>query len=132
MITLNADFHLPAGLNKISNPQLVPPNVAVSQLMSKPNVFSMALHIWSLSVSTRFVGCGVMAGKWFIYTDPKISELLQRMLSSGVLAINKWLTEIKQNLTSWNVSILYSPSSLGSWIYLVSQGVHKRPMSTVY
>ena len=63
MITLNAGFHLADGLTKISNPQMVPPNVTVSQLMSKPNVFAMALHIWSLSVSAGFVGCGVLAGK---------------------------------------------------------------------
>lgn len=63
VITSNADFHLSTKLNKISNPQLVPPNVTVSQLMSKPNVFSLALHIWSLSVSKGLAACGVMAGK---------------------------------------------------------------------
>lgn len=71
MITLNADFHVVDGLNKISNPQMVPPNVSVSQLMSKPNVFAMALYIWSLSVSTRLVGCGVVAGKMIYIHRPK-------------------------------------------------------------
>lgn len=63
VITLNADFHLPDGLDKNLNPQLPPPNVTVSQLMSKPHVSAMALHIWALSVSAGSAGCGVTAGK---------------------------------------------------------------------
>jgi hypothetical protein len=78
VITLNTDFHLPARLDKISNPQLVPPNVTVSQLMSKPNVFSMALHIWSPSVSTELVGCGVMASKMIYMHRPEDRKTYSR------------------------------------------------------
>lgn len=49
----------------------MPPNVTVSQLISEPNVFAMALHSWSLSVSTGFVGWGVMAGKMIYIHRPK-------------------------------------------------------------
>lgn len=50
---------------------MVPPNVTVSQLMSKPNVFAVASHIWSLSVSAGSAGCGVVAGKMIYTHRPK-------------------------------------------------------------
>jgi hypothetical protein len=71
-------------------PQMVPPNVAVRQLMSKPNVFSMALHIWSLSVSRILVGCGVKAGEMIYMHRPKDLKAHSRgCISSGRLDINK-------------------------------------------
>lgn len=64
LITLHTDLHLPARLDKISSLlRLVPPNVTVSQFVSKPNVFSTALHIWSPSVSAGLVGRGVKASQ---------------------------------------------------------------------
>lgn len=67
----NADFHLLDGLDKISDPQMVPPNVTVSPLMSKPDVCAMGSHIWSLSVSAGSAGCGAVAGKMIYTCRPK-------------------------------------------------------------
>lgn len=58
-------------VDRISNPQPGTTNVTVSQLMSKPNVFAVALHIWSPSVSQGFAGCGAVAGKMIYMHGPK-------------------------------------------------------------
>lgn len=107
LITLHTDLHLPARLDKISSlRRLVPPNVTVSQFVSKPNVFSAALHIWSPSVAC-WTWCQGQPDDLYAQTQ-RSQGSFRGCVSSGTLDINKWLTEIKQNFTSWNLSAHFS------------------------
>lgn len=68
--------------------------------MSKPNVFSRPYTAGPGQLSTGFAGWGVVAGKMIYTHGPKDlrAHSEEAFHPSEILAINKRVTEIKQNL----------------------------------